>query len=63
MNIKEEKRNILENIELLENDIEILQKNICELKEMLSNIRTEKDAERFDSTFNIEKDLKFIRLF
>lgn len=63
MNIEEAKRNVLENVELLEKDIEILQENIRELRELLQNVRTEEDAERFDSTFDMEKGLKLIRLF
>lgn len=63
MNIEEAKRNVLENVELLEKDIETLQRNIRELKELLQNIRTEEDAERFNLTFDIEKGLKSIRLF
>lgn len=63
MNIEEAKRNVLENVELLEKDIEILQENICELKELLPTIRTEEDVERFNSTFDMGKGLEIIQLF
>lgn len=63
MNVEERKTQILEDVELLEKDIKILQKNICELKKVLPTIKTEEDAKRFDSEFDLEDGLEIIALF
>lgn len=63
MDIEERKRQTLKLVELLEEDIETLQNNIRRLKEILPEIKTEEDAKRFASEFDVEKGLKTIELF
>lgn len=63
MLVEERKQWILNNVVRLEKDIEILQKNIQELKQRVPKIKTELDAERFDLEFDLENGLEIIRLF
>ena len=63
MNIENEKQRILNDVAILEKDIEVLQSNIRKLKEILPQIKTEQDAEKFDLEFDLEEGLETIRLF
>lgn len=62
MNIAKKKNDMLEAIKELEEDIEILQGNIAEMKEILQKIETEEDMKKY-ADFDIEKNLKHIELF
>lgn len=63
MNVEESKKYLLDNVELLEKDIETLQRNIRELKEALPNIKTMEDMDSFAVDFDIEQGLEIIELF
>lgn len=62
MTVEKRKQEIHENLQLLEKDIARLQNNISELKQILEDIHTEEDIEKY-SDFDLEKGLDIIELF
>lgn len=62
MTVEKRKQEIYENLQLLEKDITRLQNNISELKQILEDIHTEEDIEKY-SDFDLEKGLDIIELF
>lgn len=47
----------------LDNDIEILRKNVAKARSELEKVQTTADAEKFDESHDLEKGLKHIQLF
>lgn len=47
----------------LDNDIEILRKNVAKARSELEKVKTMGDAEKFDECHDLEKGLKHIQLF
>ena len=47
----------------LDAEIQILSDRIAKAREDLANVYTEDDAKRFDENCDLEKGLKYIRLF
>lgn len=62
MTIEERKQKTYEGLQLLEKDITRLQNNISELKQILEDIHTEEDIEKYND-FDLEKGLDIIELF
>ena len=62
MSVEEKKSRLYEEIAQLEEEIEILKGNIAEFKQILENIHTEDDIEKYKD-FDIEKGLNIIELF
>ena len=62
MTIEERKEQTYEHIAQLEEEIEILKRNIAEFKQILEKIQTEDDIEKYKD-FDIEKGLNIIELF
>lgn len=62
MTVEEKKSRLYEEIAQLEEEIEILQGNIAEFKQILEKIQTEDDIEKIKD-FDIEKGLNIIELF
>ncbi len=62
MTIEERKQKTYKGLQLLEKDITRLQNNISELKQILEDIHTEEDIEKY-SDFDLEKGLDIIELF
>lgn len=62
MTVKEKKEQLYEQIAQLEEEIEILQGNIAEFKQLLEKVQSEDDIEKC-TDFDIEKGLNIIVLF
>ena len=62
MTIEEKKKLLYDHIAQLEEEIEILKGNIAESKQILEEIQTEDDLEKYKD-FDIEKGLNIIELF
>ena len=62
MNVEAKKQYLRDNIKQLKEEIEILQKNIAEFEQILENVQTEDDIEKYKD-FDIEKGLNIIELY
>ena len=61
--IEEARRNYLQGIDELENDIRILSERIKNARENVKNILTVEDVEKFNAENDLEEGLKHIELF
>lgn len=62
MSVEEKKSRLYEEIAQLEEEIEILKCNIAEFKQILENIHTEDDIEKYKD-FDMEKGLNIIEVY
>ena len=63
MNIEKRKNEMLAILTELDAEIRILSDRIAKAREDLANVYTVDDAKRFDENCDLEKGLKYIRLF
>lgn len=63
MNIEKKKDELLAVLAELDAEIKTLSDRIAKAREDLANVYTMDDAKRFDENCDLEKGLKYIRLF
>ena len=63
MNIEKKRNEMLAILAELDAEIRILSDRIAKAREDLANVYTVDDAKRFDENCDLEKGLKYIRLF
>ena len=63
MDVEKKRDELLSILDELDAEIQILSDRIAKAREDLANVYTADDAKRFDGNCDLEKDLKYIRLF
>ena len=63
MDIEKVKREYLNTLSELQNEMLLLQSRIKKAKKQLLNVKTEEDIEQFRKENDLEKGLKYITLF
>ena len=63
MNIEKKRNEMLAILAELDAEIQTLSDSIAKARKDLANVYTEDDAKRFDENCDLEKGLKYIRLF
>ena len=63
MDIEKEKKEIYNNLDELEKEIEVLKENIREYRKGLESVKTEEDILNFSNQYDLERGLNSIGLF
>lgn len=63
MDVEKKRDELLSILEELDAEIRTLSDHIAKAREDLANVHTADDAKRFDENCDLEKGLKYIRLF